>query len=351
MAETYVTLHGLARAVTNLLQRTNTRTMFTAAHPIGEMIETTPNLDPNTIGGTWTRLPDTIGRGRLWETHRINVRRTHDSRTHHRLRRHPTHRQRRHRRIPSRSAGPGDYALTTGNQLKATMSNANTIAVQSGDAVLNGRHVHLTGTTTATVQSGTQGQKRNDLAVLRYTKNTTTGVETCSIVVLKGTPTTGTPADPAHNTGSILDGVATHDMLLYRSTNGITVGTLVPLFNVLKPMKDVRNSLTTVLWRAPAAKPAPSRSPNRSRISASCFIIEGNDDDHYPRLFHTAAEAGSIVLSFVGMNFVNGLASGKATLVRIADTSVQIIGHRIHVMEGNTSDTQCLTITRILGAR
>ena len=141
--------------------------------------------------------------------------------------------------------GPGDYTLATGNQLRATMSNANTIAVQSGDAVLNGRHVHLTGTTTATVQSGTQGQKRNDLVVLRYTKNTTTGVETCSIVVLKGTPTTGTPADPAHNTGSILDGVATHDMPLYRiPINGITVGTLVPLFNVLKPMTDVWDSLT-----------------------------------------------------------------------------------------------------------
>lgn len=141
--------------------------------------------------------------------------------------------------------GPGDYALATGNQLRATMSNANTIAVQSGDAVLNGRHVHLTGTTTATVQSGTQGQKRNDLVVLRYTNTTTTGVETCSIVVLKGTPTTGTPADPAHNTGSILDGVATHDMPLYRiPLAGITVGTLVPLFNVLKPMKDVWDSLT-----------------------------------------------------------------------------------------------------------
>ena len=141
--------------------------------------------------------------------------------------------------------GPGDYALATGNQLRATMSNANTIAVQSGDAVLNGRHVHLTGSTTATVQSGTQGQKRNDLVVLRYTKNTTTGVETCSIVVLKGTPTTGTPADPAHNTGSILDGVATHDMPLYRiPINGITVGTLVPLFNVLKPMTDVWDSLS-----------------------------------------------------------------------------------------------------------
>lgn len=171
--------------------------------------------------------------------------------------------------------GPGDYALATGNQLKATMSNANTIAVQSGDAVLNGRHVHLTGTTTATVQSGTQGQKRNDLAVLRYTKNTTTGVETCSLVVLKGTPTTGTPADPAHNTGSILDGVATHDMPLYRiPLDGITVGTLVPLFNVLKPMKDVWDSLTQrvkTAWRVPYS----SDNVLLARMGSLC-IMTGN---------------------------------------------------------------------------
>lgn len=171
--------------------------------------------------------------------------------------------------------GPGDYALATGNQLKATMSNANTIAVQSGDAVLNGRHVHLTGTTTATVQSGTQGQKRNDLAVLRYTKNTTTGVETCSLVVLKGTPTTGTPADPAHNTGSILDGVATADMPLYRiPLDGITVGTLVPLFNVLKPMKDVWDSLTQrvkTAWRVPYS----SGNVLLARMGSLC-IMTGN---------------------------------------------------------------------------
>lgn len=171
--------------------------------------------------------------------------------------------------------GPGDYALATGNQLKATMSNANTIAVQSGDAVLNGRHVHLTGTTTATVQSGTQGQKRNDLAVLRYTKNTTTCVETCSLVVLKGTPTTGTPADPAHNTGSILDGVATHDMPLYRiPLDGITVGTLVPLFNVLKPMKDVWDSLTQrvkTAWRVPYS----SDNVLLARMGSLC-IMTGN---------------------------------------------------------------------------
>lgn len=175
--------------------------------------------------------------------------------------------------------GPGDYALTTGNQLKATMSNANTIAVQSGDAVLNGRHVHLTGTTTATVQSGTQGQKRNDIAVLRYSKNTTSGVETCQLVVIKGTPTTGTPADPAHNTGSILDGVATHDMPLYRvSLNGITVGTLVPLFNVLKPMKDMWDSLTPIrsgkkTRRSPAASLTSCPMRNTVPWSAGATLV------------------------------------------------------------------------------
>lgn len=66
MAEKYITLHGLARAVTNILQRTDASSLFKAAHPIGEIIETT-SLDPNTIGGTWTRLPDAAGRARLWK--------------------------------------------------------------------------------------------------------------------------------------------------------------------------------------------------------------------------------------------------------------------------------------------
>lgn len=209
--------------------------------------------------------------------------------------------------------GPGDYALTTGNQLKATMSNANTIAVQSGDAVLNGRHVHLTGTTTATVQSGTQGQKRNDIAVLRYSKNTTSGVETCQLVVIKGTPTTGTPADPAHNTGSILDGVATHDMPLYRvSLNGITVGTLVPLFNVLKPMKDVWDSLTqsSVSFTGPYAmnvllmrigriviavgQPSPSSSYATGELKAIEKIPEGYRPASYGSILFASNNGGAV---------------------------------------------------------
>ena len=248
--------------------------------------------------------------------------------------------------------GPGDYALATGNRLKATMSNANTIAVQSGDAVLNGRHVHLTGTTTATVQSGTQGQKRKDKVVLRYTKNTTTGVETCSLVVIKGTNATGTPADPAHNTGSILDGVTTHDMPLYRiPIDGITVGTLVPLFNVLKPMKDVWDSLTQlILWSGQSSKTGVL-TLSQTVANFRELIVEGVDDDNYQRTFRIRAVEGASTLQFVGANITTGAMFGKAVFYRITGTQFAINGQRIHQMEGSTSDGQCLTITRIVGVQ
>lgn len=65
-----------------------------------------------------------------------------------------------------------------------------------------------------------------------------------------GTPTTGTPTDPAVNTTSPLDGGTTYDMPLYRiPLDGITIGTPVALFNVLKPMSDVWDSLTPVTGR------------------------------------------------------------------------------------------------------
>lgn len=57
---------GLA-TLTSIDQLDDTTGIFKAAHPIGEIIETDTSLDPNTLGGTWTRLPDAIGRGRLWK--------------------------------------------------------------------------------------------------------------------------------------------------------------------------------------------------------------------------------------------------------------------------------------------
>ena len=120
------------------------------------------------------------------------------------------------------------------------------MTIGTGELVMQGRHVSQGTPEDLIVTNGSQGQKRNDLIVCRYAKGSQS-VESAKLVVVRGTPTTGTPTDPAVNTTSPLDGGTTYDMPLYRiPLDGITIGTPVALFNVLKPMSDVWDSLTPV---------------------------------------------------------------------------------------------------------
>ena len=140
--------------------------------------------------------------------------------------------------------GLDDYVLDVHDKLEITVVSANKVTIGTGELVMQGRHVSQGTPEDLIVTNGSQGQKRNDLIVCRYAKGSQS-VESAKLVVVRGTPTTGTPADPAVNTTSPLDGGTTYDMPLYRiPLDGITIGTPVALFNVLKPMSDVWDSLT-----------------------------------------------------------------------------------------------------------
>ena len=140
--------------------------------------------------------------------------------------------------------GLDDYVLDVHDKLKITVVSANKVTIGTGELVMQGRHVSQGTPEDLIVTNGSQGQKRNDLIVCRYAKGSQS-VESAKLVVVRGTPTTGTPTDPAVNTTSPLDGGTTYDMPLYRiPLDGITIGTPVALFNVLRPMSDVWDSLS-----------------------------------------------------------------------------------------------------------
>jgi hypothetical protein len=140
--------------------------------------------------------------------------------------------------------GLDDYVLNVHNKFEITVVSANKVTIGTGELVMQGRHVSQGTPEDLIVTNGSQGQKRNDLIVCRYAKGSQ-NIESAKLVVVRGTPTTGTPTDPAVNTTSPLDGGTTYDMPLYRiPLDGITIGTPVALFNVLKPMSDVWDSLT-----------------------------------------------------------------------------------------------------------
>lgn len=132
--------------------------------------------------------------------------------------------------------GSGQYVLNRGNKFSALTVSNNLIRISDGDIMLQGRHVRLNegNTVDLTIENGAQGKSRNDLIVARYTRDTVTGKEECSLVVIKGTPADSNPADPAYTSGDLITNHdATVDMPLYRvPIVGLNVQTLVPLFSI-----------------------------------------------------------------------------------------------------------------------
>ena len=148
-------------------------------------------------------------------------------------------------RIVEGVAGKGRYVLPTLNQMTAEMQTANKVRVGTGDLVMDGRVVTNETAVDLTVEIGTSGYKRNDLVVCRYTKNASTGVENFAAEVVKGTPTTGTAADPEVTEGDISAGSASAVMPLWRiPLDGITPGAPVRIAPVASTLKTLGDSVS-----------------------------------------------------------------------------------------------------------
>ena len=133
--------------------------------------------------------------------------------------------------------GEGQFVLNRGNKLSASIVTNNQIKVLDGDILMQGRHIRLNSGSFVelAIENGAQGYNRHDLIVARYTKSSSTGVEDCNLIVIKGTATTGAASDPEYTSGDIIGGNALqNDMPLYRvPINGLNVQELVPLFTVI----------------------------------------------------------------------------------------------------------------------
>lgn len=137
------------------------------------------------------------------------------------------------------TVGKGDYVLHTQNELAATMQTANTVRIDTGDLVHDGRLATCERYTDLTVDSGVSGMRRHDLVVARFSKAS----DQHQLVVVKGSPTAGEPTDPKLNDGAA--GIAaTADMPLWRvKLDGISP-TLERVFDFAPTSKELRDSVS-----------------------------------------------------------------------------------------------------------
>ena len=131
--------------------------------------------------------------------------------------------------------GKADCVLKYGDDFALTMASANSATLGTGVGMVGGKRFWNQAATSLTIQSGTHGQKRNDLVVARYAK-TSAGIESITPVVIKGTPTTGTAADPD---------VTANDLKLWRvPLDGISVGDPVKLFEPVASLATLVDSVS-----------------------------------------------------------------------------------------------------------
>jgi hypothetical protein len=191
--------------------------------------------------------------------------------------------------------GKANCVLEYGDGFKLTMASANSATLGTGVGMVGGKRFWNQAATSLTIQSGTQGQKRNDLIVARYAK-TSAGIESITPVVIKGTPTTGTAADP---------GVTANDLKLWRvPLNGISVGEPVKLFEPVASLATIGDSVSHVVRNVTV-------SANKQIGSLYC----GG--------FDTEIKARSFVLAFPlsGTRFI--IPSGDSTAEKQHWTMVQ----------------------------
>lgn len=171
--------------------------------------------------------------------------------------------------------GLDNYVFTTGQKLQATMEDANTLVVASGNGLINGRHFEVTDTVSFTIPTGSQDMMTSNLAVIRYTKGADS-VESVTPLVLTGEPVAENPQDPAYNEGSILDGVSTVDFPIYRVvTTGISAGEPEQLFDVVNPL--ARASRFKKLWSGSVRNPDHPITLQAPGIGDySLVIVRGN---------------------------------------------------------------------------
>lgn len=132
------------------------------------------------------------------------------------------------------------------------VSSNQKIKVRSGIGQLQGRLFCIEPSTYDEIQiaNGTQGEKRIDLIVVRWTVNEEKNTQTADWVVIQGESTTGIPVAPAYTNGNLDAGDTVADMPMYEvSLDGINVTGVTKRFTVLSGLGKLVSDETIQMFK------------------------------------------------------------------------------------------------------
>ena len=169
--------------------------------------------------------------------------------------------------------GVDSYLAEVYDKFAYTIAPNNTIQIQSGILIHHGGVFLVPNGSIDEVQyqNGTQGMKRIDLIVARYTKDADQNTESAAWVVIQGEETSGTPVAPAYTEGNMQNGDLVDDCpvyaLYYDGLNIESVELLVPYVNL-------GGGGTVPLTFTDYQKPTPVKSG--ITLNSGGYVMAGN---------------------------------------------------------------------------
>ena len=141
--------------------------------------------------------------------------------------------------------GQESYIITSGENLEPELAANNLLKIRSG---MMSHHGNVSSVNIGTydeveLTNGSQGMKRIDLVVNRYTRNAETNIEKNEWVVIMGTPVASNPVAPTYTVGNLQKGDLVDDCPVFElHYDGINVTEVKKLLSVLPNVAELNSN-------------------------------------------------------------------------------------------------------------
>lgn len=154
------------------------------------------------------------------------------------------------RQLIEGTVGQESCILTSGENLEPELASNNSLKIRSGMLAYHGNisSVKIGTYDEVGLSNGSQGMKRIDLVVCRYTKNAETEVENCDWVVIMGTPAASNPVAPAYTVGNLQNGDLVDDCPIFEvHYDGINVTEVKKLVPVVSNLTELNSKTIQII--------------------------------------------------------------------------------------------------------
>jgi hypothetical protein len=150
------------------------------------------------------------------------------------------------RQLIEGTVGQESCILTSGENLEPELASNNSLKIRSGMLAHHGNisSVKIGTYDAVNLSNGSQGMKRIDLVVCRYTRNAETEVESCNWVVIMGTPVSSNPVAPTYTVGNLQEGDLVDDCPVFEvHYDGINVTEVRKILSVAPNLTELNSNI------------------------------------------------------------------------------------------------------------